>query len=114
DAIQAWRPSASRIVFLSGMTEVMHSLAQSSHPCFPTTIYYAYKQSEKVRESGIASAGWETFLDAIIRAGFSVVGTWPMRTEGDNRQTSIGANALASSIVHVCRPRPADAPVGTR
>jgi putative DNA methylase len=100
--------------FLQGMTQAMHRLAEQSHPAFPVTIYYAFKQAETEGESGTASTGWETFLDGVIRAGFGISGTWPLRTEGDNRQVSIGSNALASSIVLVCRPRPADAPTATR
>ena len=78
------------------------------------TIYYAFKQSETKGGSGTASTGWETFLDAAIRAGFSITGTWPMRTEGAGRILAKGTNALASSIVLVCRRRPADAPLATR
>jgi len=78
------------------------------------TIYYAFKQSESDSDVGTASTGWETFLDAVIRAGFAVTGTWPMRTERGARSISIGTNALASSIVLVCRKRPADAPITTR
>lgn len=100
--------------FLDGMTRAMHRLAERSHPDFPATIYYAFKQTEEESDSGVASTGWETFLDAVIRAGFGISGTWPMRTEGDNRQVGIGANALASSIVLVCRPRDAGAPSATR
>lgn len=100
--------------FLAGMTQAMHRLSEQAHPAFPVTIYYAFKQSENESDQGTASTGWETFLDAVIRAGFSVSGTWPMRTEGDNRQVGIGANALASSIVLVCRPRSAAAPTATR
>ena len=85
-----------------------------SHPGFPVTIYYAFKQSERKGDTGIASTGWETFLDAVIEAGFSVTGTWPMRTELGNRMIGMGTNALASSIVLVCRQRPADAPIATR
>ncbi len=100
--------------FLDGMTQAMHGLVEQAHPAFPVTIYYAFKQSENESEAGTASTGWETFLDAVIRAGFSIGGTWPMRTEGDNRQLSLDTNALASSIVLVCRKRPADAPTATR
>ena len=100
--------------FLDGMTQAMHQLVQQAHPGFPLTIYYAFKQSESESEAGTASTGWETFLDAAIRAGFSIGGTWPMRTEGDNRQISLETNALASSIVLVCRKRAADAPIATR
>ena len=63
---------------------------------------------------GFSSTGWETFLDAVIRAGFAVTGTWPMRTELSNRMVGMGTNALASSIVLVCRKRPQDAPLATR
>ena len=100
--------------FLEGMTRAMHRLAEQAHPAFPVTIYYAFKQSEHDDEAGTASTGWDTFLAAVIAAGFSITGTWPMRTEGDNRQRGVGANALASSIVLVCRPRVANAPTATR
>jgi putative DNA methylase len=100
--------------FLEGMTRAMHGLAQQTHPSFPVTIYYAFKQAESDDQEGTASTGWDTFLGAVIKAGFSITGTWPMRTEGDNRQMGVGANALASSIVLVCRPREADASTATR
>lgn len=100
--------------FLSGMTKAMHKLVEQGHPAFPITIYYAYKQAENVEDAGMASTGWETFLDAVISAGFTIGGTWPMRTEGDNRQVSIGANALASSIVLVCRMADPNARMTTR
>ncbi len=100
--------------FLDGMTRAMHRLAEQVHPAFPITIYYAFKQSESKGEAGTASTGWETFLDAVIRAGFAISGTWPMRTELSNRMRGIGSNALASSIVLVCHPHVADAAVVTR
>jgi putative DNA methylase len=100
--------------FLDGMTQAMHRLAEQTHPAFPVTIYYAFKQSETESAEGTASTGWETFLDAVIRAGFAISGTWPMRTELDNRMIGSGTNALASSIILVCRPRLADAPTATR
>jgi putative DNA methylase len=97
--------------FLSGMTEAMRRLAEQAHAAFPVTIYYAFKQSESDDDNGgTASTGWETFLDAVILAGFCTSGTWPLRTELGNRTRSMGSNALASSIVLVCRKRPADAP----
>jgi putative DNA methylase len=100
--------------FLEGMTSAMRRLAEQTHPAFPVTIYYAFKQSESESEAGTASTGWETFLDAVIRAGFGTSGTWPMRTELGNRMIGRDTNALASSIILVCRPRPADAPTATR
>lgn len=95
--------------FLNGMTSAMHNLAEQAHPAFPVTIYYAFKQAETKDESGTSSTGWETFLEAVLRAGFALTGTWPMRTELSNRMIASGSNALASSIVLVCRPRPLDA-----
>ncbi len=100
--------------FLKGMTQAMHRLAEQAHPAFPITIYYAFKQSESDGDAGTSSTGWETFLDAVIRAGFATSGTWPVRTELSNRMRSMDSNALASSIVLVCRPRTADAPTATR
>ena len=104
---------AAEQFFLKGMTKAMHSMAEKAHPAFPVTIYYAFKQSEK-DSSGTASTGWETFLEAIISAGFSLTGTIPMRTESSGRLIGLGTNALASSIVLVCRPRPDSAPISTR
>ena len=95
--------------FLTGMTQAMARLAQQGHPAGPITIYYAFKQSETDSESGTASAGWETFLEAVNRSGLQLTGTWPVRTEGAGRMRGQDSNALASSIVLVCRKRPADA-----
>ncbi len=100
--------------FLDGMTRAIQRLAAQTHPAFPVTIYYAFKQSERKDDTGATSTGWETFLDAVIRSGFAITGTWPMRTELGNRMIGIGANALASSIVLVCRRRPPDTPPTSR
>ena len=105
---------AAEKFFLDGMTDAMQRLAEQAHPGFPTTIYYAFKQSETDRKDGTASTGWETFLGAVIRAGFGISGTWPIRTELGNRMIGSGTNALASSIVLVCRPGAADAVTATR
>ena len=96
--------------FLEGMTHAMERLAGQSHPTAPLTIYYAFKQSDTDSSAGTASTGWETFLEAVSRAGLQLTGTWPMRTEMGNRQIASGTNALASSIVLVCRKRSSDAP----
>jgi putative DNA methylase len=99
--------------FLDGMTRAMHWQAEQTHLAFPVTIYYAFKQSESDIDAGTASTGWDTFLDAVIRAGFAITGTWPIRTElvGNLKKN---LSALASSIVLVCRKRAADAPTVTR
>lgn len=100
--------------FLHGMTQAMHRLAEQTHPAFPVTIYYAFKQSETENEEGTTNTGWDTFLEAVIRAGFAISGTWPMRTELSNRMIGSGTNALASSIILVCRPHEGDALNATR
>jgi putative DNA methylase len=88
--------------FLEGMTNAIRRMAERSHPNFPTTIYYAFKQSE-IDTEGVSSTGWATFLTAIIAAGFSIVGTWPVRTELATRMIAKDTNALSSSVVIVCR-----------
>jgi putative DNA methylase len=100
--------------FLEGMTKAMGRLASEAHPAVPVTIYYAFKQSDTETESGTSSTGWETFLEAVNRAGLQLSGTWPMRTEMGNRMIGSGTNALASSIVLVCRKRPSEAPTISR
>ena len=100
--------------FLNGMTQALQSLAGQAHQGLPLTIYYAFKQSEVKGNPGTTITGWETFLDAVMRAGLVIIGTWPIRTEMRTRQRAMGANALASCIVLACRPRVADAPMATR
>lgn len=100
--------------FLDGMTKSMHRLAEQAHTAFPVTIYYAFKQSESESDAGTASTGWETFLHAVIRSGFAISGTWPMRTEKQGRMIGNETNALASSIVLVCRKRESEARTATR
>ena len=98
---------------MDGMKEVVKNMSTYSHSQYPITIFYAFKQAENTDE-GIVSTGWETFLQAILAAGFAITGTWPMRTELGNRMVGMGTNALASSIVLVCRKRPQDTSMTTR
>lgn len=100
---------AAEDFFLAGMTKAIHNMAEEGHPTFPVSIYYAFKQAE-TKSGNTTSTGWETFLGAIMSAGFSIVGTWPMRTELSRRLVGSGANALASSVVLVCKKRDANAP----
>ena len=95
--------------FMNGMTKAMRRLAEQAHPAFPVTIYYAFKQSE-TKGNDTTSAGWVSFLEAVLKAGFAVTGTWPMRTEMRTRQVAMNTNALASSIILVCRRRDPAAP----
>ena len=104
---------ASEEFFLNGMTRMAYKLAEASDDLIPTTIYYAFKQSE-TKEGVTSSVGWATFLAGIIKAGFSVQSTWPVRTEGSGRLIAKGTNALASSIVLVCRKRSKNASIATR
>ena len=96
--------SAAETFFLHGMTDAMRNMVANHLDAFPATIYYAFKQSE-VNQEGLSSPGWATFLQAVMVAGFSVVGTWPVRTENASRMIASGTNALANSVVLVCRKR---------
>ncbi len=100
--------------FIAGMSKAMTRVAKQAHPGFPASIFYAFKQSETKDKTGTRSTGWETFLDAVVRAGFAVTGTWPLRTELSHRMVGMGTNALASSIVLTCRKRAKNAPLATR
>ena len=99
--------------FLDGMVQALRNMHASGTEEFPVTIYYAFKQAEIAAE-GLTSSGWAAFLQAIVDCGYVVDGTWPVRTELSNRTRGLGSNALASSIVLVCRKREADARSITR
>lgn len=107
--------------FIEGLQRTFICIRDHVSPEYPLTVYYAYKQTQEKnglaeRENDIAiwSTGWEKILSALNAAGFSITGTWPIRTESANRLRAVGSNALASSIVLVCRPRSEDAPMTTR
>jgi putative DNA methylase len=100
--------------FEDGMLNTFVQINTYAREDIPVSVYYAYKQSDSDENDNTASTGWETMLSAIIKAGFLITGTWPMRTEMANRAIGIDANALASSIVLVCRKRPGDASICTR
>ena len=103
--------------FENGMLEACRQMYLAARDDIPVTIYYAFKESDSrqaEQEDDISSTGWETMLTAIIQAGFSITGTWPMRTEMSSRTRGVNSNALASSIVLVCRKRAIDAPTTTR
>lgn len=104
---------AARVFFENGMKKTFQQMYNYASTDFPVTVYYAFKQSDTDQKNKV-STGWETMLSAILQAGFTITGTWPMRTEQVTRNRSIGSNALASSIVLVCRQRPPGAPICTR
>ena len=95
---------AAESFFLDGMSKAIANMARQSSLDYPATIYYAFKQSE-IAQEGISSTGWATFLQAVFEAGYAVVGTWPIRTEMTNRMIASGTNALANSVVLVCRKK---------
>lgn len=105
--------SRAEAFFMTGMSDALTAMHKAVDDSFPVTIYYAFKQAE-VAEGGLISAGWASFLHAVVAAGLVLDGTWPVRTELINRMRSLGSNALASSIVLVCRKRPIDAATITR
>jgi putative DNA methylase len=101
--------------FERGLVDAFARMRRVHDHDFPLTLFYAFKQAEENAEDGqIASTGWETMLEALLAAGFSVNGTWPLRTEMKTRMLAMGTGALASSIVLACRPRQSDAGVATR
>jgi putative DNA methylase len=107
----------ARQFFEEGLQKAFQQTYRASHPDYPFSVFYAFKQAETEESADgkvTASTGWETMLEGLIRAGFSITGTWPMRTELSNRTVATGSNALASSIVLVCRPLPKDATKATR
>ena len=95
---------AAESFFLDGMSKAIAGMARRTSPDYPATIFYAFKQSE-IEQEGVSSTGWATFLQAVIEAGYAVVGTWPVRTESPGRIIATGTNALANSVVLVCRKR---------
>ena len=106
---------AARTFFEEGMRRAFGRLREVGDPRYPATVYYAFKQAETDGDStSVASTGWETMLDGLINSGFAITGTWPMRSERAGRMRDLGSNALASSIILVCRPRLVDAPVTDR
>ena len=98
---------------MRGMSAAMQRMHTGSAEGYPVTIYYAFKQSE-IEQEGISSTGWATFLGAVISSGYSVVGTWPLRTEMATRMRGHGSNALANSVVLVCSKKEATAEIITR
>ncbi len=104
----------AKAFFEAGFVETFTHAREQQLEGYPMTIFYAFKQSEDDGDDGHASTGWETMLEGLSRAGLMVTGTWPMRTERAVRSVGIGTNALASSIVLVCRPRAETAGVTDR
>ena len=95
--------------FVEGFNSVFRRIREGeANPNVPMTVYYAYKQQDRGKD-GTSSTGWHTLLDGLIQSGWEITATWPMRSEAKNRLLAHGTNALASSILLACRPRPAEA-----
>jgi putative DNA methylase len=115
----------AKVFFEDGMLQAFKKMRGTVSSSFPLTVYYAFKQTENADDEDASaksksmvvsttSTGWETMLQAIIKSGFTITGTWPLRTEMMSRAVAQNSNALASSIALVCRPRPENAPSITR
>ncbi len=94
--------------FETGFTEVFRKICEGTQHAYPITVFYAFKQAESDEDGQLASTGWETLLEGMIQAGWTITATWPIRTERAARSVGLGTNALASSVVLACRPRPTE------
>ncbi len=123
DTVRHGGKDGAHAFFERGMGRVFERMQAASDPRYPTNIYYAFKQTEEDEDDSDdaedvggsrTSTGWETFLQGLVDSGWQVDGTWPMRTERGVRTRSLGSNALASSVVLVCRPRQKEVGVASR
>jgi putative DNA methylase len=113
DPVRRGGPTAADEYFERGFVDVFERIRRDTPPDYPITIFYAFKQSE-IEAGDVASTGWEVLLEGMIRTGWEITATWPVRTERAGRTRDIGSNALASSIVLACRPRDDAAPATSR
>ena len=114
DPIRRPGKGAAQKFFEDGFRQVFARILAGARRDFPLTVFYAFKQAESDTNGLHSSTGWETLLEGMLQAGWAVTATWPVRTERGGRTRAIGANALASSIVLACRPRPETASVVDR
>jgi putative DNA methylase len=104
DPFRRGGPEAAKEFFEQGFQKAFSMMRRHTPADLPITMFYAYRQSGS-DAIGDSSTAWEAMLSAMLRSGWSVTGTWPMRTELSNRIRTLDSNALSSSIVLVCRPR---------
>ncbi len=112
DQVRHGSKDSAKKFFEKGLGDVLRVAKENAHPDFPATIYYAFKSTDE-SETGTSSTGWSTFLQGLIDGGWTVIRTWPVRTEMTNGLKTL-KNMLASSVVLVCRPRQSSAVLGTR
>jgi putative DNA methylase len=104
---------AAESFFLNGMSDALSAMRAAANETDPLTVYYAFKQAE-AKSGNVVSPGWAAFLQAIVDSGLQVDGTWPVRTEMATRQVAAGSNALAASVILVCRKRPNESSATSR
>lgn len=102
----------AKIYFIDGLRQAFDGLVSSSRKDLPMLVVYAFKQQEAEKD-GVVSTGWEAVLEALMGAGLSIVGTWPIHGTGSARARGLSSNALATYVLLVCRPRPVGAPITT-
>jgi putative DNA methylase len=107
----SWEAAAD--FFEQELQSVFRRMMEAQAAGFPMTLYYAYRQEEEADNGGQKSTGWERMLQALLDTGWAITATWPVRTEQPGGLRMVGRSALASSIVHVCRPREVHAPLAT-
>lgn len=92
----------SKSTYEDGMARVFQGCGSVLKPDGKMVVVFAHKHPD----------AWETLVSAIIRAGFTVDGSWPIQTEMPNRARGLSSAALASSVWLVCKKRPATAKPG--
>jgi putative DNA methylase len=97
---------AARRYFIDGFTETFENLKRSLAPDLPLLVVYASKEQKGGREE---ETRWSSILTATVASGLEITGTWPIHGTGNKRMRGIGANAVATYVVMVCRPRPVHA-----
>jgi putative DNA methylase len=107
--------------FEKGLKNTFQAMRHSAAPEYPISVYYAFKQAktdngveDRYKNNSLTSTGWQTMLEGLLSSRFQITGTWPMRTESPGRAVALGTNALASSIILACRPRPEGSSMTTR
>ena len=81
--------------YRDGLTRAFDTGRFATKPAGIGVIVFAHK----------STTGWESLLAAIIQAGWSIVASWPVDTELQNRLNARGTASLSSSVHIVCRPR---------
>ncbi len=101
--------------FRIGLESTFSRIREVQSNSYPVSVFYAFKQAEERGSGpGMVSTGWEAMLDGLIGGGLMILRTWPLQTVRPARARGQLSNALSSSILLVCRPRPESAQMATR